>query len=145
MTWTMPICDRTTADVSRVKELEAKGYENFTESEKAEWDGGLKGALNTKDLQRITGNIEVLTGKKLEVPMLCTSAFFIGLYDEIKAIRDNNLVYRTTPDTPERPFNSYIKINSIEQILKDVHSVLEENNKDRSYCGEIAAGGSYLM
>ena len=55
-----PIFDRTAEDVSILKSLLEKGYDNFTDEEKVLWQSDLKGALNASDLYRIEKNISVL-------------------------------------------------------------------------------------
>lgn len=47
------ITDRTQADVNRASALNAKGYDNMTAAEKAEWDSNLKGSYNASDLNRV--------------------------------------------------------------------------------------------
>ena len=47
------ITDRTSSDVSRWSELKSKGWSGMTESEKAEWSAGMKGAYKYTDLNRV--------------------------------------------------------------------------------------------
>lgn len=55
------ITDRTEADVIRAQELDAKGWGAMTADEQAEWSGGMKGAYNVSDLNRVTAAMEYLT------------------------------------------------------------------------------------
>lgn len=53
------VTDRKQEDVDRVKELRKKWYDNaMTLADKAEWNAGLKGAINNQDIQRIKTKIE---------------------------------------------------------------------------------------
>lgn len=129
------IFDRNILDVARAKELRKKavetGYSSFTEEEKAEWDNGLKGALNYTDLNRIEGNCKVLSEL---IGMEITTKTGWTLQDiptvqEFNRIRDNIEILKTcayTPynvlDTPEAPLNTYQKINDIEKILYDIYT-----------------------
>lgn len=56
------ITDRTEADVIRAQELDAKGWDAMTADEQAEWSGGMKGAYNVSDLNRVTSAMAYLTG-----------------------------------------------------------------------------------
>ena len=48
------ITDRTEADFDRAKALAAKGWDDMTDDEKAEWRANPKGAYNVSDLNRVT-------------------------------------------------------------------------------------------
>lgn len=62
------ITDRTWADVQRVAELAAKGYDAMTAAERAEWDGGLKGAYNAADLNRVEDAVGYLADSLAALP-----------------------------------------------------------------------------
>ena len=51
--WKDAVTDRRQSDVEYVLELLEKGWENFTDDEKAAWNNGLKGAQNRTDYERI--------------------------------------------------------------------------------------------
>lgn len=51
----------------------------------------------------------------------------------------------TTPETPEHPINDFVKLNAIEQILKDAFDMYVSNKKNMAYAGEIYAGEGGLM
>ena len=55
------ITDRTEADFDRAKALAAKGWDDMTDDEKAEWRANPKGAYNVSDLNRVTAAMEYLT------------------------------------------------------------------------------------
>lgn len=139
ISWIPPVTDRTQADVDRAKYLINKGYANLTVEERAEWNAGLKGCLNASDLSRILNNIELLR-QVLElpypavtqtVPYTPTISWFdynIRWYTE--QIRSAYSVYDTTPQVPsglDASKYTYKDINDIEQILKDVHDIIESN------------------
>lgn len=54
------ITDRTRADVVRAQTLAAKGLDNMTEAERAEWVAGMKGAYNVADLARVDAAVNYL-------------------------------------------------------------------------------------
>lgn len=57
------IFNRTQSDVSRVQSLTQKMIAGTaTEAEKAEWLGGMKGAYNAADLNRVCAAVDYLTG-----------------------------------------------------------------------------------
>ena len=143
--WQQTVTDRSQNDVNRVLELLEKGCQNFSDSEKSEWIGGLKGALNTSDLERIQNNIQLLSdvleiGLTVSaVPELPTTSFFDEILQNVAAIREAYMAYTTTPANPTHPLNTYSKWNDIEQILTDVYTILLNNFC--YYCGsEIYAG-----
>lgn len=57
--WVEPVTDRTQEDVDHAKELIA-GWHSLTEGQKAEYLAGLKGCLNSTDLERMENNIQIL-------------------------------------------------------------------------------------
>ena len=62
------ITDRTQADVARVRALVSKGWGEMTLSEKNEFLGGLKGAYNATDLNRVESAVAYLQGLLLALP-----------------------------------------------------------------------------
>lgn len=85
------ITDRTQADVSRVRQLAAKGYANMTDAEKTEWAKDLKGAYNASDLNRVGNAVNYLVGRLTQLPKdmqvylaskgVAPDAFFAVPYD----------------------------------------------------------------
>lgn len=128
------IFDRNILDVARAKELRKKavetGYQSFTEEEKAEWDNGLKGALNYTDLNRIEGNCKELS-ELLGITITAKTDWIlqdVPTVQEFERVRNNINTLKTSkytpysvPDTPEPPMNTYQKINDIEKILYDIY------------------------
>ena len=61
--WIEPVVDRTKEDVEKASRLFVSGWGAMNDSEKRVWISGLKGALNTSDLERISNNVQVLADK----------------------------------------------------------------------------------
>lgn len=136
MSWIEPITDRTQADVDRAKYLISKGYVNLTAEEKAEWDAGLKGCFNRSDAERIVNNINLLAEVlEITVPTWVNIPYTPLTQDidyhiryPIQRIRESYSVYDTTPEVPGYSNHwDYQKINDLEQILKDVYTIVESN------------------
>lgn len=143
--WKQTVTDRAQSDVERVCELLEKGWSNFSEDEKTEWNKGIKGALNTSDLERIQNNTQLLSDvleiglTVSKVPELPTQSFFNQIIQNTEAIRNAYCIHSTTPVTPKEPLNTYQKWNDIERILTDVYMILLNNF--HYYCGnEIYSG-----
>lgn len=143
--WKQAVTDRSQSDVERVLELLEKGWKNFTEDEKEEWSGGMKGALNTSDLERIQNNIQLLSDvleldlSVPDVPDVPNETFYNEVISNTASIRSAYCIHTTTPETPETPLNTYSKWNDIERILMDVYRILLNNF--HYYCGsEIYTG-----
>lgn len=141
--WIDPVTDRTQVDVDRAKYLINKGYANLTEDERTEWNAGLKGCLNASDLSRILNNIEFLRQVlELNIPPTTQTVpytpvkewFTYNVLWRVQLIREAYSTYDTTPPTPGYSGGSfsnikytYKDINDVEQILKDVHDIIESN------------------
>lgn len=142
--WQNPVTDRTQSDVERVLELLKKGWQNFTDDEKTEWNVGMKGALNASDLERVQNNIQLLSDVlelDLSVPAVPEppdETFYELIRSNTSCIRGAYCIHSTTPETPDAPLNTYSKWNDIEKILADVYEILLNNF--HYYCGEIYAG-----
>ena len=142
------VYDRTQSDVDRVKELRNIGWDNLTPAQKEEWLSGLKGCLNTKDLQRIEDNtcalaqlINVsLQSNSGNVPGIPDVSYFSRLLVNLEALVATGFVYLTTPKVPQNPINTFQKVNDIEKILRDIYSVYMANSTSSFYCGEAYAG-----
>jgi len=141
------VFDRTKEDVERVMELRKKGWENFSEEEKAEWIAGMKGCLNKLDLKRNENNIAIIarllkvdvTTYQGRIPELPDRAYFDNLLGNVQLLRTAGYVRADTPKVPAQPINTYQKLNDIEQILYDIYSAY--NTNFGYYCGnEIYCG-----
>lgn len=58
--WLPVVTDRAQSDVTRLKYLRNKGWDNMSAAERAEWLGTLKGAYNYTDLNRVGQNVRFL-------------------------------------------------------------------------------------
>jgi len=133
--WQTPVLDRSQADVNHAKELWDIGYNNLTDTQKAEYIAGLKGSLNTSDLLRIENNIQLLsdvlelnlTTYNGNVPDIPNATYYDNLLSNVESIRSAYTIYDNTPATPSEPINEFLKVNSIEQILTDVYKILNSN------------------
>ena len=56
MPFIQPITDRSILDIQKLQEYDEIGYKNLTTEQKDEWLSGMKGALNSSDLNRIESN-----------------------------------------------------------------------------------------
>ena len=142
------IFDRTQSDVNRVQSLTQKMIAGTaTEAEKAEWLGGMKGAYNAADLNRVGSAVEYLTDMlysmgynvltvpktdwaETDIPAQSQMATYL---QNIQNLRDC-LPY-VAPDVPETMQNlAFQGANDIEEILYTLESVLlamQENSKLR--------------
>lgn len=155
----MPVFDRSQSDIDYLKELLEKGFDNFTDEEKEMWlNNDLKGALNASDLNRIEGNIKILSNV-FEINLNCKTNWlsydipdgekdFKRIYNNLKTLLEYAVIYEETPSLPEYnessdcPFNDYEKLNIIENIIFDIYDVLMSHFdnyclEEGQYCGEI--------
>lgn len=143
--WKTAVTDRSQSDVDRIRELLEKGWKNFTDNEQSEWLNGIKGALNTSDLERIQNNIQLLSDV-LEISLTVSAvpefpqhSFFNQIIQNTESIRNAYCIHANTPETPTEPINTFSKWNDIEKILTDVYEILLNNF--HYYCGnEIYTG-----
>lgn len=144
--WIEPVTDRTQEDVDHAKEL-IEGWYSLTEEQKAEYLAGLKGCLNSTDLERMENNIQILIDVlELDkeshvgaVPEIPTASYMADLKANVTAIREGYFVHAYTPEVPDAPYNTFQKFNDMEKILEDVHEVV--SSQFSYYAGnEIYAG-----
>ena len=151
------VTDRTSADVQKVARYIAKGWASMSEDERAEWLGGMKGAYNYIDLNRVGAAVEYITTRLNAAGYLVktapkqgwtlgaipTSAEMSGYLGDVRALRD--AVSDALPDTtPELPSSmerlDWRGANAIEQVLLDVNAVVDRINARSVYAGEFFAG-----
>ena len=130
--WQEPIMDRTQADVDRLKELRAIGYDGMTAAERQEYCSYHKGALNKVDLERIENNVQILLDV-LEidsqsavgaVPTWPAESYYRQLHSNVTAIRAGYYIHTDTPPVPPLPWTTWQAWNEVERILADVYEVL---------------------
>lgn len=146
MTYREPVFDRTQSDVIKLQDFLSRGYKNLTDDEKIEWlNTNFKGALNSSDLNRIEKNMNVLsdflgltigakTWQETDIPI---NSDFTRIKNNLISIRNQaevkNLIYDSTPEVPDLPFNHYQKINDIERIIYDIYVLYTSKYY---YCGQ---------
>lgn len=142
------ITDRTQYDVDRVNELSAKGWDNMTAEEQAEWSAGLKGAYNHTDFNRVEMAVAYLSEKfglglttktnwtDWDIPKQSDIDRFMG---NIAAVRAVASVYTATPRTPTSMSRlTYTIANDIEKILLDIITIEPSLFRfGELYCGEV--------
>lgn len=122
------IYDRTIQDV---EQRTAKGYINASDLNRVE--------RNTRIVAEYIG-IEVTVNENWEIGELPRVSDYKRIRENVQSIRDNYMIYTSTPEVPEQPLNNYKKWNAIERILHDVYVIYFGNISNVDYCGEIAAG-----
>lgn len=141
------VTDRTKEDVNQAIALKKKGWKNLSQKEKEEWNRGLKGCLNSSDLERMESAINELAimlevevdSMKDNIPHIPTKSYFSKLLGNISILRATGYIYASTPGVPTLPINTYQKVNDMEQILCDIHQRL--SSEYYYYCGnEIYCG-----
>ena len=138
MSWQTPIFDRTEQDVLKVITYDNIGYKYLTDEQKAEWDNGLKGALNYTDINRIEGNIaylfDIFGVSNITVKTnwsyndIVHISDFQRILNNIDSLRSLFEVFATTPATPNVPINTHQKVNDIEKILYDMRWIYENGS-----------------
>ena len=151
------ITDRTISDVQRWRTLRDKDYENMTFTEKAEWDGGLKGAYNVTDLNRVGNALKYLRERLIEVGYLTgiefipktdwnisdipTTADFTAYLKAVEVIRGALSQKSTTPPVPPDTGSlDFQGANDIEKILIDIDELITLMQTSPCYCGELYGG-----
>ena len=151
------VTDRTSADVQKVARYIAKGWAGMSEDERAEWLGGMKGAYNYIDLNRVGAAVEYITTRLNAAGYLVktapkqgwtlgaipTSAEMSGYLGDVRALRDavSDALPGTTPELPSSMERlDWRGANAIEQVLLDVNAVIDRINARSVYAGEFFAG-----
>ncbi len=126
------ITDRTQADVDCVRQLAAKGWAAMTAEERAAWKGGLKGAYNASDLNRVGSAVEYVANRLREAGYIVTVHPRTGWTEEELPIAQRMYAYLSDvkairgvlplPELPTLPEDmsrlTYIGANAIEQVLR---------------------------
>ena len=108
-----------------------------------------KGYINANDLNRVERNTEIIAEyigiavsvkNDWKIGDLPRTSDFCRIRENVQRIRDNYMIYTSTPEVPEQPLNDYKKWNAIERILHDVYVIYFGNISNVDYCGEIATG-----
>lgn len=141
------ITDRTQNHVTLLKQLQAKGWNNMTESEKIAWrNEAAKGAYNHTDLNRVESAVaELAVYFGLSLPTKTNWGMWdIPLKADMDRYLDNIVKIRNVcldnEDIPSPPSSmnrlTYEDANNIEKILVAAYKHLERYGR----CGEIFTG-----
>lgn len=151
------ITDRTYADYARWRTLRDKGFEDMTETERAEWSGTMKGAYNYTDLNRVGSVLNCLRDRLTaagylggnefnavtnwtagQIPTAAQFTAYLGAVETIRAAMSRKA---TTPRTPEDTGSLDIQgANDIESILLDIEELINKMLATRNFCGELYSG-----
>lgn len=150
------ITNRTQFDVDRYAELKAKGWQNMSDAEKAEWSQPLKGCYNYTDMNRVESAVEFVAARLrclgYSVPTLTVKTDWnkqdiptredIGrYYGNVAILREIIGIGNATPQAPtiyDRLTHS--RANDLEQILVNIDSSLDRLIESWYYVGELYAG-----
>ena len=154
MAWKTPITDRTQADVDRVDELNDKWLDGtITSEEMVEFSENMKGALNFEDLERIQGNMQVLSDS-LDLGLTITTPyedlFRQSLLDEIINNVDSlktaypDITSRITQDTPSdvSEYAHYTYWNFVEKVQNVIYTAILNTGLSRYAGTELYTGDS---
>lgn len=131
MPFIQPITDRTILDIDKLQEYDEIGYKNLTTEQKNEWLSGMKGALNSSDLNRIESNqqyiLNILSNQYIltfKTNWLMTE--FVEDSDENRILMNLKTLmqpfnFDEEPQVPEKPLNYFEKINQIENIILQMY------------------------
>ena len=132
MPFIKPITDRSILDIQKLQEYDEIGYKNLTTEQKNEWLSGMKGALNSSDLNRIESNqqyiLNILSNQYIltfKTNWLMTD--FVEDSDENRILSNLKTLmqpfnFEEEPQVPEKPLNYFEKINQIENIILQIYN-----------------------
>ena len=133
MPFIQPITDRSILDIQKLQEYDEIGYKNLTTEQKNEWLSGMKGALNSSDLNRIESNqqfiLNILSNQYIltfKTNWLMTD--FVEDSDENRILMNLKTLmqpfnFEEEPQVPEKPLNYFEKINQIENIILQMYEL----------------------
>lgn len=149
------ITDRSQADVNRVKQLNALGFDSWTDSEVMEYLNNSKGAYNADDLNRVESAVAYLidrfhkVGFDITLPIKNTwvRTEYMSVSDTLRYLNNIKILRNLIPvpqETPEVPSDmvsfTYEEANNIERILEIVDRLITNIELQFHYSGEIFAG-----
>lgn len=138
------VTDRTQAHVDKLKELKAKGWENLTDEEKAQWYGeAAKGAYNHTDLNRVESvvaelaedlGIELTIKNDWSVWNLPAYSDMMRYFGNVETVKNAVWGGANLPAVPQHASGmTYEDANTIENILLITRRRVESSPR----CGEI--------
>ena len=159
MPFIQPITDRTILDIDKLQEYDEIGYKNLTTEQKNEWLSGMKGALNSSDLNRIESNQQYIFTFLSNQYILTFKTNWL-MTDFVKDSDENRILmnlktlmqpfnFGEEPQVPEKPLNYFEKINQIENIIFQMYNKYYskikyyELNEISKTCQETTIGLSF--
>ena len=132
MPFIQPITDRTILDIDKLQEYDEIGYKNLTTEQKNEWLSGMKGALNSSDLNRIESNQQYIFTLLSNQYILTFKTNWL-MTDFVEDSDENRILmnlktlmqpfnFDEEPQVPEKPLNYFEKINQIENIILQIYN-----------------------
>lgn len=147
------VYDRTREDVELAVLFRDVGYHDLDDEDKELWRQGLKGALNTSDLQRIENNMYgiahllelIIQTNKDDIPALRSMKYFREMRHNLNLLRAGGkkgaYIWHSTPRVPNSPINYYTKVNDIEKMLFDIWNLYTSILlRHEVHVGEIYSG-----
>ena len=131
MPFIQPITDRSILDIQKLQEYDEIGYKNLTTEQKNEWLSGMKGALNSSDLNRIESNQQFILNLLSNQYILTFKTNWL-MTDFVEDSDENRILmnlktlmqpfnFEEEPQVPEKPLNYFEKINQIENIILQMY------------------------
>lgn len=132
MPFIQPITDRSILDIQKLQEYDEIGYKNLTTEQKNEWLSGMKGALNSSDLNRIESNQQYILNLLSNQYILTFKTNWL-MTDFVEDSDENRILmnlktlmqpfnFEEEPQVPEKPLNYFEKINQIENIILQIYN-----------------------
>lgn len=132
MPFIQPITDRSILDIQKLQEYDEIGYKNLTTEQKNEWLSGMKGALNSSDLNRIESNQQYILNLLSNQYILTFKTNWL-MTDFVEDSDENRILmnlktlmqpfnFDEEPQVPEKPLNYFEKINQIENIILQIYN-----------------------
>ena len=132
MPFIKPITDRSILDIQKLQEYDEIGYKNLTTEQKNEWLIGMKGALNSSDLNRIESNQQYIFTLLSNQYILTFKTNWL-MTDFVEDSDENRILmnlktlmqpfnFEEEPQVPEKPLNYFEKINQIENIILQMYN-----------------------
>lgn len=132
MPFIQPITDRSILDIQKLQEYDEIGYKNLTTEQKNEWLSGMKGALNSSDLNRIESNQQYILNLLSNQYILTFKTNWL-MTDFVEDSDENRILmnlktlmqpfnFNEQTVVPEKPLNYFEKINQIENIIFQMYN-----------------------
>lgn len=132
MPFIQPITDRSILDIQKLQEYDEIGYKNLTTEQKNEWLSGMKGALNSSDLNRIESNQQYILNLLSNQYILTFKTNWL-MTDFVEDSDENRILmnlktlmqpfdFNDQTVIPDKPLDYFEKINQIESIILQIYN-----------------------